>query len=52
MKEFEVIVSCKLKYIVTAKTKEDAESRVENFCELPKEYLEDSFEHIKTEEIK
>jgi len=47
---YSVIVNVNLEYIVKADTKEKAEEIVENI-ELPKEYLTDSFEIIKTGKI-
>jgi len=50
MKKYSVIVNVNLEYIVEAKDLEEAERKV---CEveLPKEYLEDSFEIVKTGKI-
>jgi hypothetical protein len=50
MAKYSVIVNVNLEYIVTAKDEEEAKEIVEN-VELPKEYVEDSFEIVKIGEM-
>lgn len=47
MKKYSIIVNVNLEYIFTAKNEEEAIEKVEN-VELPKEYVTDSFEIVKT----
>ena len=46
MEQYSVIVNINLEYIITAKNKDEAEDKIQE-VELPKEYLEDSFEIVK-----
>jgi len=48
--EYKVTISCWLSYGVIAKSRKDAELQVANI-ELPGSYVEDTFEHVKTEEV-
>lgn len=46
-KKYNVIVNVNLEYEVTANSVDEANEIVANL-ELPKEYVEDSFEYVKT----
>ena len=48
--KYSVIVNVNLEFIVKAKNAEEAEDLMQE-VELPKEYLEDSFEIVKTGKI-
>jgi len=49
-KKFSVIVNVNLEYIVKAKNRTEAEQAIQEI-ELPKQYVEDSFEIVKVGEI-
>jgi len=48
--KYSVIVNVNLEFIVEAKNLEEAEKLIQE-VELPKEYIEDSFEIVKTGKI-
>ena len=49
--KYSIIVNANLEYVVNAKTKAEAINIVENL-EMPKEYVSNSFEIVKTYRLK